>query len=439
MVNRWMVPVSVAALLMAASAPVAAQDEADGSMGEPSGSITVLTLQGAQADALGAIVPEFEARYPGVDVTLNVTGNDDLRNNSARLYASSDAPDVGWMWNDARIYPGLIENDVLEPLDDVWAEMDLDSAYSDTVKGLYTEEDGSRYAVHTDFVWAPVVYYNKELFEAAGIAPPDGRLASLDEWDAVVTALKDAGVAPLAVGVGDGYPAKHIPDQLLVTAATDDEFTDYLNNWRPGSDPSVHYDQPPFLSSLEVLAQWQEDGVFAPGTPAATADQAMALFLAGGAAMMSGGSWHPGILDAQEVPFEYGWFLYPSLGEQPTPFLAYAGNAYVVPKASDDKESAKLFVSFLMDKDVQEQIIPQFGVPARQDIDVASLAVHPMLAEMLAAMPEYGVSTLWGDVVPPALGEAAAPLYAEILTGTKSPEQVGTEFEAIAEGLRSGE
>ena len=47
------------------------------------------------------------------------------------------------------------------------------------------------------------VWYNKELFEKAGIdAPP----ATWDEFLADVQKLKDAGITPIAVGEKDKWP-----------------------------------------------------------------------------------------------------------------------------------------------------------------------------------------------------------------------------------------
>ena len=49
-------------------------------------------------------------------------------------------------------------------------------------------------------------WYNKSLFEKAGITTPP---TTIDEFNAAVDKLKAAGIAPVSVGAGDKWPAAH--------------------------------------------------------------------------------------------------------------------------------------------------------------------------------------------------------------------------------------
>jgi hypothetical protein len=78
-------------------------------------------------------------------------------------------------------------------------------------------------------------------------------------------------------------------------------------------------------------------------------------------------------------------------------------------------------------------------VPARNDIDPLALeGVDPLVKEMMGAFPDIGLSGLWGDTVPPELGEAIDPMLQGILVGTETPEGAGQKLQDILVTLQAG-
>src|SRR5665647_2075150 len=65
--------------------------------------------------------------------------------------------------------------------------------------------DGKVYGMPTA-VLPGGIYYSQDLFDEAGISEPP---TTLEDVNAAVSALKDAGVAPIALGGKDAWPAAH--------------------------------------------------------------------------------------------------------------------------------------------------------------------------------------------------------------------------------------
>ncbi len=117
-----------------------------------------------------AIAAQFEATHPGVTVQVEAYG-DGYDTKLAAGFGAGDAPDVMYMWNFPAYAPSLL------PLDGYLAgENGLDMA--DFAAGLLpyariTNEDGSTSTLgvpagYTTFV----TYYNKDMFDAAGLPYP---------------------------------------------------------------------------------------------------------------------------------------------------------------------------------------------------------------------------------------------------------------------------
>jgi len=412
--------------------PAGAQDDL-------SGEFTVLTFTGNNVGHMEAAVAAFQELHPGVTGRVNGITNEDWRANATFVLSADDAPDVAFVQVDARVYPSLVENGILSPINEVWDEIGLDGLYPQSTIDLYTAPDGNHYAVNTDIVWAPVVYYNKDAFTAAGIDFAGGRVESMEQWYEIGEKLRAAGYEPLALG-GATFPLNHTSDQLLQTAVSPERLQEFFSNWRPGTESDAKYTDPDFVGVLQTLKDWNDKGVLAEGTAATTYEQADQLFLSGTAAMLQTGSWGASIYRGQEPGFEIGWLIEPSIGVTPTSWLAYAGNGYSIPVSAKRPDIAAEFLKFLMSKETESEIMPAFGlIPARTDIDPTTLeGVDPIVKEMMATFPEYGLSGLWGDTVPPELGEAIDPLLQGILVGTETPEGAAAKLQTILEGLQGG-
>ncbi len=121
------------------------------------------------------IAAAFEARHPGVKVQVEAYGGGYNQKLSA-AFGAKNPPDVMYMWNFPQYHR------VLEPLDDYLAR-DARIDRSDFVPGLFrfatvSDADGKTQRLSTRIYGVPagftaqVIYYNKDMFDHAGLAYP---------------------------------------------------------------------------------------------------------------------------------------------------------------------------------------------------------------------------------------------------------------------------
>lgn len=415
---------------------------------KPAGPVT-LTVWGLteHVDKIKAEQELFEQAHPNIKLLFNTVDMQTVRDISLTLWASDDAPDVAHMWVDARIYPYLVEGNLLLPLDDLYESEGWEKVLDPVIVDFYTSPDGHRYSVNWNIVWAPVIYYNIAAFEEAGIAPPqmpNPYPADLEEWYGWCEALRSAGYEPLSVGGKEAWRLKHTHDHLLSHNTSAEQFEALISNWKPGSSEEYKYTDPEVVAVHQEIVDWVNKGIFAEGFMARDEVEGRALFSTGKAAMFQGGSWDagPGIL-YKEVPKDmpFGWLLYPSMraGEAPKVTL-YFGDGLIISAKTKHPDEVKELVKFLMTKEAHERMARGGAwFPSRKDVPeevVQALGEH--VYGLWKATPILGATKLWGDLVPPQIGELCGRLLQEECAGTKTPEEACAEIEAVYEQLRAG-
>jgi len=125
------------------------------------------------------IVDRFNEKNPDLQVVLEAYG-DDFDTKLATGFGASDAPDVMYMWNYAHYKDGL------EPLDS-WVSKEPASFKGDFYKGLFDYNSiGSKLLGLPIGYTTHVVYYNKDLFDKAGVPYPKGDWT----WDELLATAK---------------------------------------------------------------------------------------------------------------------------------------------------------------------------------------------------------------------------------------------------------
>lgn len=420
----------------AAAAPAAAKQK-----------IRVTGIPGASGNNLQYAAQEFMKKYPDIEVQIDLAGGaeTEYKPNFPQIAVSSDRPDAAWYWVDGRQYQDLVAAGALESLDEIYASEGLGKAYPEATLSKYTSPDGKRYAVNTDVVWYPLVYYNKKAFEKAGVKPPANGLyyETLQEWYDVADKLRAAGYEPLTVGGKEGWRLGHMHDTLLQRMIPQDKLDDLYNNWRKGSTPKVKYDGPEWQAVDKMMKEWYDKGLVAEGDLGRNYAEGRALFVQEKAAMYQDGSWAVGILNSEAPDLDYGWMLYPQVLPDIKPkFLLYAGNGFMVPKDPKAKDAAMKFAAYITSQEYQALMMKnkEIGfVTSRNDLPADALAgLEPKVKDQFDTMVKTGTSTGWDDPVPGDMAEKSFILFQEMLTGTRTPESVGQELEKLVEQKRKG-
>jgi len=393
-------------------------------------------------------IEAYTKLHPDVEITLNIADDQiKYKDTFPQIAASSDKPDIAWYWVDGRWYPTMVEAGILEPLDDVYERYGLDKVYPESTLQKYTSPDGHRYAVNQTVVWYTFSYYNKGIFQQAGIQPPEDPnqpypkdLATWYEW---CDRIRAAGFEPVTFGGKEGWILGHLHDMLLQRGMTPDRLADLLTNWRKGAEPKVRYTDDDFLAVTKLMREWHDKKVMAEGYLGRSYPEGRALFVQGKAAMYQDGSWaaSEAILPKELPPdFQWGWLMYPPT----TPgidakILSYAGNGLMLPAGGKNVELAKDFLAFSVSKERMEANISIGSIPGRTDVSPEAMQhLGPVTVSQWEMTKNLGTALGWDDPVPPALANLSFELWSGLMAGTVTPEEVGQQLEAKAEELRQG-
>lgn len=274
-------------------------------------------------DAQQKMVDKFNEEHPDIQVVLEAYGSDFDTKISASM-GSGDAPDVMYMWN----YPAYHEG--LEPLDS-YIEKEGEEYKKNFYSTLwnYNSYDGQIYGLPVGFT-THCVYYNKDLFEKAGVEEPkDGWT-----WEDLEEKAKKINEA---TGV-KGFSFSMKPDPY--------DYEMYL--WSNGTaycdkegkmEGYVNSDKA--LETYKMFQDMAKDG-YAVATEKSGSDE----FESGQTAMFVYGAW--AVKKYTEAGVNFGLAKLPSFGtEKSASILSSSGVA--IAKSSKNKEAAWEFVKYWTD------------------------------------------------------------------------------------------
>lgn len=152
-------------------------------------------------EALAAVVDA----YKGGDVALNTVEHGAFQEN-INSYLRGGADDV-FSWFAGNRMQFFADQGLVGDISDVWS--DIGSGFSEAMKTQSTAADGKQYFV--PFYYYPwAVFYRPSLFAERGYAPP----ATFDDFTALAKQMQTDGLAPIAFGDKDGWPAMGTFDYL---------------------------------------------------------------------------------------------------------------------------------------------------------------------------------------------------------------------------------
>jgi len=185
------------------------------------------------------------------------------------------------------------------------------------------------------------LYYNKRIFEEAGLdpaAPP----ATWTEYRAAAKAISDAGTGAYGLILGDKFPwVWWMNAQCPAQGAGAYQF-----DWAQGKY-TLNTDG--LKAALELVVGINDDGGLFPGIHTLTDDDARQQFSIGMAGMIIGGSWNPGVFNDQfssTEDWETAELPFPDDGQKGR-IQQGVGDRYTVSAQSQNKEAAWEFMKWL--------------------------------------------------------------------------------------------
>lgn len=300
-----------------------------GGSGDPN-ALTVLAIDGGEDNAvLDEIVAQYEAQSDGVTVEVTYVPEDTYVT-KLQTATLADPPDVANTYNTGLMFDFLPLNET------VYEANDLSIDSFNAALPNFCGWEGTVYCVGTT-VGNMVLFYNKDLFDAAGIAYPESATPlTFDEFAALASQLTQPGA----------------DEDSTIWGAGSETLLAYLDpaNLLDETGRIVEATKPEFVDTVETLAGMVQAGDL-PTLEQAEAiggsDGARSLFLEGKMAMYVGDNYMISAAEAAGVSF----------GLAPTPVVAGSEpwvvtwtNSFGIPTNAKNPEGAADFLSFMATK-----------------------------------------------------------------------------------------
>ncbi len=397
---------ALGALALLAAAPAWAQDAAP---------LRVWDSFTENSDGMDAMIAAFEAANPDIDVQRDVQSTEDMRAIIQTALNSGSGPDL-FQYDTGPGFAGVLARaGLLRPLDDLYASGALDAVLPWTKERVTF--DGQAWGIGNQLEFI-AVYYNKDLFEQAGLAVP----ATYAEFQAACTALKEAGVVPIAFGNAAGWPAFHVFSAYANNMVPQDELMAMIRGEQSWDDPRV-------VAAIQAaFADNQANGCFNPSVNAVSYDDANALFAAGQAGMTITGGWM--INGFKDNPFETGFFFLPAPEGMATMPPAGLGGGYFVNAATEQPEAAERFLSFLFDPANAALWVEGMSVIPSYSLEGAGVEMSPLLAEAAAALNSGAMGVNIDVLTPEAFNTAMLDGFQAVLGGERTAAEQAAALQA---------
>ena len=309
--------------------------------------------------AFKGLALDFQASHPGISIEVESRGIDEHKAAMRVSVNSGTGPDIYYMWGGLGLGGEFVEAGASAPLDAAYAKYGWDARFVPAALIDTKRYKGQRHGVPF-VIHGQGLYYNKALFQKAGITEPP---ATYDALVADARKLKAAGIAPIVFGGSVNWHLMRMMDVLLETecgAATHDALTDMKANWATTSCATKAFDQ---------LKLWTTQFTLQPFMGLAD-DQAQGLFYAGRSAMILEGDWFVGMLDGHDGASGTGLFLPPT----GTNRLYFFSEDFYVDSKSAHKPTDEAFLDFVTSTEEQQKYLGKFSaVSVDRGIDYSKL------------------------------------------------------------------
>lgn len=278
------------------------------------------------------------------NVTIQVEALDEeAYKTKFKAYAMEGMPDVVSIWGQPSFLDEVLDAGVLTELNEAdYADYKF---ISGSLEGF--KKDGKLYGLprNTDVAG---FYYNEKMFKDNGWEVP----ATYDELLTLAGTINSAGITPLAMDGGDGWPmAVYLSDILFKLTGG---YSDIVSKAIAEGD----FSDSNLAKAAGILKETADAGLFQNGYDSQDYGTSMNLFTNGQAAMFYMGSWEASMALNQDIPEDIRTnirvFTMPVIegGKgTATDIAAWNGGGYAVSSKSEVKEEAVKFLNYMYQPD----------------------------------------------------------------------------------------
>ncbi|WP_108460564.1 extracellular solute-binding protein [Devosia naphthalenivorans] len=335
----------------------------------------------SRVQAMDQLIAKFQEANPDITVKQTTFPYADYQTRVVAAKVAGQGPDVVQLfygWTDQFVNGGLIQ-----PLDPaVFPHAEIESDFFPIVSAM--KRGDSYYGLPTA-VRSLALFYNKALFDEAGLQPPQ----NLEELVAAAeaTTKRDGGGNITSAGI------------TLDMAGQDHHWWREVLVRQNGGEPydaegNVAYDSEAGAAALKFYTDLQtEHKVGLVGFM----DEGQAAFRAGMAAMTIDGTFRLGAFESN--PFEWGVVELPAdANGMRSNYSSYFANAIGATAEGEELEAAQKFLQYISSPEAMEIWLDVVGeLPARRDVALTDKNLEdPILGPFLKGL-EYAQTTQFYD------------------------------------------
>lgn len=371
---------------------------------------------------------KFKETHPNVDIVITNIADPDYTTKLNLMLGTNDAPDIFFTWVGEYLNK-FSRNDLVMDLEPYYTEDSewKDSFMSSALSPFYGESGSGIYGVPFR-VDCKMMVYNKDIFQELNLEVPE----TWDEFINVCQTLKDNGYLPIALGISEAWAACHyITTFNAATVPNDVRLKDYIAS-------SGEFTDSGYVTALERFKSLNDMGFFTPNTVAMDFDSARNDFLIGKAGMtymQAVEFWH-----CDENNLNCGCFTIPSAeGDAESDIITGSPDGFCVSSTCKNPDLAVEFLKLLTSVEWQDKMVKELSSPSSVN---GVMNESNSDAVTLEAVSNYSTAKGFANWLDSEIDSRIADVYVpglqEIIAGTKTPEQLMEEVQAVAAQVRAG-
>lgn len=366
----------------------------------------------------------FNQESPEVKLIVRDFEHESFKVGIQAMLTTKTPPDLFSYWAGAKVQ-ALVDKEQLAPMDDVWRSAKLSEVFPPNISTA-CRYNGRYYAIPLTRHFV-TFFYNKALFQKAGLKPPK-------TWAQFIDAcfkLKTSGITPIALGAQDRWPAQFWFDYILLRTAG----AEYRSRLLAGE---ASYTDPEVFRAFRLWKQLLDAGYFNPTPNVYTWADAAKMVRTGEAAMTLMGTWIIGLFDGQlkwNQDKDYGWFSFPQIGNR-KPVCALGPVDVIVAAAHGDSKNTQPVLQYFAKPGPQMAMSRGSGALAPSS-QVPLDFYTPLQAEMINyidTVPEWAFN--YDLATKPEAANAGLDAFAEFIRVHTDPTLLLEQLEATVKALK---
>lgn len=375
--------------------------------------LTMWTIEGDN-DLYSTLAADFNASQDEIEIEWRGLPFDDLVNESLRAFATGKAPDIISLDNpDFALFSS--RGAMLDITDRVAESDAIDTSVFYEGPLASAMWDGRLYGVPkaTNTI---ALFYNKDLLDAAGVAPPQ-------TWDELLEAARELN-----------DPANNVYGITWSARANEEGTFQFLPWIQMGGGSYDNVNTPGAVRALEIWTTMLNEKLASQDVLALGQWDSTGTFNAGNAAMAISGPWELGRM-SEDAQFEWGVTLLPTATEDGERSSAMGDFNYGIFASTQHPDEAFRAIDYFVAQ--SDRLFPEFSnIPARSDIPLTSTgdeqrdAALAVFQEQLKYARPRGPHPEWQKI-----SKAIYDAVQAAMTGQTTPQQALDQAQATIEQI----